>query len=140
MWRYPKLLQSDPDSLKLFVKTYKNDFLGITATEFLLSDDHVTCQMDFATLHANVEALLKFGVPPLCIRNNLKSLLTHDSVMLEEKLRQIALYPELSVFAHHPRFAKLFDDVDTVVLRVKTFRAIDKRQITFTACTCTAKE
>lgn len=75
-----------------------------------------------------------------CIRNNLRDLLVQDPLVLQGKIRQIEPYPELGVFVHHPRFAKLFDDVDTVVLRVKTFRAIDKRQITFSACTCSAKE
>lgn len=87
-----------------------------------------------------MDSLRKFGVPAVCIRNNLTSLLSHDSLTLQEKLRQLEPYPELGVFVHHPKFGRLFDDVDTIVLRVETFRAIDKRQITFTACTCSAKE
>lgn len=140
MWRYPKLLQSDPSSLDLFVRTYKDDFLGQNAIQFLLEHPAVTYQINFANLHTNVDTLRKFGVPAVCIRTNLTSLLNHDSVTLQEKLRQMEPYPELGVFVHHPKFAKLFEDVDTVVLRVETFRAIDKRQITFTACTCSAKE
>ena len=122
------------------MRTYKEDFLGQEAARFLVENPSVTCQIDFANLHANVDNLKRFGVPAVCIRTNLKDLITHDSVTLQEKLRQMKPYPELGVFVHHPKFSKLFADVDTVVLRVETYRAIDKRQITFTACTCTAKE
>jgi hypothetical protein len=96
--------------------------------------------MDFASLHTNVHNLRIFGVPVNCIRKNLADILVEDPFVLQEKLRQMEPYPELSVFVHHPKFGKLFKDVDTVVLRVETFRAIDKRQITFTACTCPAKK
>ena len=140
MWSNPKLLRSDPESLRQFVQTYKDDFLGQNATQFLRENVSVTYQIDFATLHTNVDTLQRFGVPAACIRENLKDVLVKDSGMLQEKLRQMEPYPELGVFVHHPKFAKLLDDVDTVVLRVKTFRAIDKRQITFSACTCSVKE
>lgn len=133
-------MQSDPNSLELFISTYKDDFLGENASKFLQEFPAVTCQIDFVSLHTNVHNLRKFGVPVHCIRNNLTNLLVHDPLILEGKLRQMEPYPELGVFVHHPKFGKLFNDVDTVVLRVETFRAIDKRQITFTACTCSAKE
>ncbi len=122
------------------MSTYKDEFLGENAGKFLQEFPDVTCQIDFISLHTNVHNLRKFGVPVHCIRNNINNLLVHDPLVLEGKLRQMEPYPELGVFVHHPKFGKLFNDVDTVVLRVETFRAIDKRQITFTACTCSAKE
>lgn len=140
IWKNPSLLQSDSDSLENFMFTYREDFLGQSASQFLLEFPEVTCQIDFPSLHSNVDNLRRFGVPMACIRNNLRDLLVQDPLVLQGKIRQIEPYPELGVFVHHPRFAKLFDDVDTVVLRVKTFRAIDKRQITFSACTCSAKD
>lgn len=120
--------------------TYKEDFLGEKPSKFLQEFPAVTCQMDFSSLIANVHSLRIFGVPVNCIRKNLSSLLVHDPIDLQEKLRKMEPYPELAVFVHHPKFGKLLSDVDTVVLRVETFRAIDKRQITFTAVTCSAKE
>ncbi|KAI9552766.1 hypothetical protein GHT06_020646 [Daphnia sinensis] len=140
MWKNPSLLQSDPDSLELFVFTYKADFLGQSASQFLLEFPELTYRIDFSSIYSNVDNLTRFGVPAACIRNNLRDLLIEDPLVLQGKIRQMEPYPELGVFVHHPKFAKLFDDVDTVVLRVKTFRAIDKRQITFYACTCSAKD
>ncbi|XP_046454193.1 uncharacterized protein LOC124201971 isoform X2 [Daphnia pulex] len=137
---HPTLLRSDPNSLELFMSTYKDEFLGENAGKFLQEFPDVTCQIDFTSLHTNVHNLRKFGVPVNCIRNNINNLLVHDPMVLEKKLRQMEPYPELGVFVHHQKFGKLFNDVDTVVLRVETFRAIDKRQITFTACTCSPKD
>ena len=120
--------------------SYKEDFLGGNASKFLQEFPAVTCQIDIVSLLANVHSLRIFGVPDNCIRNNLYNLLVHDPIDLQEKLRKMEPYPELGVFVHHPKFGKLLNDVDTVILRVETFRAIDKRQITFTACTSSAKE
>jgi hypothetical protein len=122
------------------VHSYEEDFLGGNASKFLQEFPTVTCQIDIVSLLANVHSLRIFGVPANCIRNNLYNLLVHDPIDLQEKLRKMEPYPELGVFVHHPKFGKLLNDVDTVILRVETFRAIDKRQITFTACTSSAKE
>lgn len=83
---------------------------------------------------------MKFGVPLSNIADHFPHLLVSDSYQLNEKIQRFDSYSELKAFSRHPELPKLLDNVEIVLLRVEALRAIDKRLITFTACTCSPKE
>lgn len=136
----PQLLRCDPKSISLFLNKYGDGFLNQPALEFLLKHPEISCHLDYDTLRLNLELLLKFGIPAGSIAQHFPNLLISDSYQLKDKVQRLNSHPELKAFCKHPDFPKLLDNIETVLLRVEALRGIDKRLITFTACTCSPKE
>ena len=134
------MLRCDPKSISLFLDKYSNGFLNQPALEFLLKHPEISCHLDFDTLQLNLDVLTQFGVPLANIARHFPQLLVSDSYQLNEKIQRLNSYPELRAFSRHIELPKLLENIEIVLLRVEALRAIDKRLITFSACTCSPKE
>jgi len=122
---HPEVIGAEPGNLQDYLKVAR--LLNFETPQLLLTLPSI-CRIDFDLFEENVTNLNRFGFPDYVIVKN-PSLLAELPSQLLKKLGQINDYPELSVFAYDPKFARLLNKIDTISIRLEALRATDKRHV-----------